>query len=521
MRNILIVLMGSLIALGSCTDMEQEPHDTLTQEQFYKSEKQVISSIGPAYSSIPYDFRAHWGVFGAVELPADQVIIPTRGKHWYDGGTHIRPHWHNWNTSEAKFNTSWGWVFGGVSTCNRINYQINQLENPSEEAQKLQKELKALRAFYYYWGLDMFGNIPIVKKHDVPENYAPENSSREEVFNFLVSDLKDAIPAMSEEVTSATYGRLTKWGAYTLLAKLYLNAKVYTGSATAIDGKAKWDSTIYACDKVINSGKFSLEDDYFANFAVDNENSSENIFTAPVDPKYANWGAHALPQATLHYQNNQSIEGYLPGPWNGMCGVPQFIDSYSDNDERKDMWRGGVQLSTEGDTLECTVRKAGDPLIFVNEIHNVENAWEDEGYRINKYELTGFENGTTKSDIVIFRYADVLLMKAEALMRKNGGATQEALDLVNKVRTRAGLEPFEKGELTLDALLEERGKEFATEMWRRNDLIRFGEFIKPFYDNTDNGIQKKVTGESNRRLFPIPQQQMNANPNLTQNDGYQ
>ncbi|MCF8336126.1 MAG: RagB/SusD family nutrient uptake outer membrane protein [Bacteroidales bacterium] len=522
MRHILVILLGGIIMLASCTELEQEPYDELTQEQFYKTERQVISSIGPAYAEIPYDFAAHWGVWGAQEIPTDQIMIPTRGKHWYDGGAHLRPHWHNWNLTEAKFNTSWSWVYGGVSTCNRIKYQIEQLENPSETAQKMVNELNALRAFYYFWGLDMFGNIPIVKKHDVPENYAPDNSSREEVFNFLVSDLEEAIPNMSGEVTSRTYGRLNKWGAFTLLAKLYLNAPVYTGNATGINGTTMWDKTIAACDSVINSGKYSLEEDYFANFATDNENSSENIFVAPLDPKYSNWGGYSLAYASLHYQNNKSFEGFMGGPWNGVCAVPSFIDSYSENDIREDMWLSGYQTNTEGDTLEATVRLAGEPLEFINEVHNIENAWENEGLRINKYDYTNYENGNTEGDLVLFRYADVLLMKAEALMRKNGGEpTGEALQLVNKVHTRAGMEPLDMNELTLDTLLAERGHEFATEMWRRNDLIRFGEFTKPFYEDSDvENIQKKVVNQDYVRLFPIPSQQRNANPNLDQNPGY-
>ena len=517
MRHILIILLGGIFLLGSCTELEQDPASELTNDQFFNNERQVLAAIGPAYSHLSYP-----GARTNTMKTTDMCMTPTRGKHWYDGGTHLRKHWHTWNLSEV--NGPWSYAYGGISTCNRIQYQIEQLENPSETAQNLLKELRALRAYYYFIALDYYGNVPIVKKHDVPENFAPTNSSRDEVYNFVVSELEEAVPNLPEEVNTRTYGRMTKWAGYTLLAKVYLNSLVYSGDdpLDIQSGTAAWQKAIDACNKVINSGHYSLEEDYFANFSTENSNSSENIWVIPTDPDRTGW-KYAVGYETLHYQNNKTFKGFQGGPWNGICAVPSFYESYGENDVRKDMWLKGYQTNVSGDTLEATVRLAGEPLEFINEVHNIENAWENEGLRIAKFDYTDYRNACVQGDLPIFRYADVLLMKAEALMRQNGGqATGEALQLVNQVRDRAGLDPLSAGELTMDKLLEERGHELATEGWRRNDLIRFGEFIKPFYEGSDvENIEKKVVNEPYVRLYPIPEQQINANPNLEQNPGYE
>lgn len=522
MRHILIILLGSILLLvTSCTEMEQVPESELSLDNFFKTERQVLSAIGPAYAQVWKRYYNAWGLFGLVETVTDEIVFPVRGTHWWDGGVWLRLHWHNYTTTNDKVNYGWRYVFEGVSTCNRVKYQLDQLENPSEATQTLEKELLALRAWFYYWGLDCFGNIPIVDTHDVPENYAPSNSTREEVFNFVVDELKAAIPNLQEEVNSETYGRLTKWGAYTLLAKVYLNAPVYTGDPIGIDGTPMWNECIEACDAVINSGNFSLENDFFANFAIDNQNSSENIFVAPLDLIYTR-GATPMIYATLHYSYTKIVDDWKTGrPWNGFCATPTFARTFGEDDIRRDMWAEGLQIAPNGDTLRLmeAVPVAGIPLVHTVEVRDVEVAWENQGLRPIKYDYTGF-NGTFQGDLVLFRYADVLLMKAEAIMRKNG-VDGEALQLVNQVHTRAGLDPYTMDELTLDTLLVERGNEFATEMWRRNDLIRYGKYIGPFYeDDETKNIQKKVVNQPYLRLFCIPQRQINANPNLEQNPGY-
>ncbi|MFW5944774.1 MAG: RagB/SusD family nutrient uptake outer membrane protein, partial [Bacteroidota bacterium] len=194
MRHILIILLSGIFLLGSCTELEQEPKSELTNEQFFQTERQILSAIGPAYQQLSYPSN------GDLLNSTDITVTPTRGKHWYDGGVHLRKHWHDWNNSEV--NSWWSDFYEGISTCNRIQYQIERLEDPSETALDLLKELKGLRAYYTFWAMDYYGNIPLVTDHDVPEDYAPDNEPREEVYNFLISELEEAIPALPEDVSS-------------------------------------------------------------------------------------------------------------------------------------------------------------------------------------------------------------------------------------------------------------------------------------------------------------------------------
>jgi hypothetical protein len=202
------------------------------------------------------------------------------------------------------------------------------------------------------------------------------------------------------------------------------------------------------------------------------------------------------------------------GGWNGFCAVPSFYNSYDPADVRLNSWLVGPQFTASGEPLK--LQASNEQLVYTVGVTSLESAADNEGVRLVKYNYTGAQNFTLNNDFAIFRYADVLLMKAEALMRKNGGtATQQAVDLVNDVRARAFEpdEPYTVSTLTLDALLSERGWEFAGEGWRRNDLIRFDKFDDPWQF-------KREPSEPFRTIFPIPQNQLNANPNLVQNEGY-
>lgn len=507
--------------LASCLDLEQYPKSQLTNDDFYKTDRQVASAIGPIYNGL--ENPAQLGTGDNMMISAtDQVVTPTRDYGgWYDNGVHLRTHSHTWTTTEV--NGIWLYAFKGVNACNRLLYQIEQIEDTTNIVSYLEDEIRAVRAYYYFIALDYYGRVPIVKDYDVPENFAPANNSRDEVYAFVKNELEATaknlpMPGMEN------YGRMHRMAAYTLLAKVYLNSLVFSGEdpLDIDEGEIKWQECIESCDQIINSGIYSLELNYFDNFSVNNIGSSENIFVIPTDPdKMLN--KNKIGRYTLHFNNAKSYQGMEGGGYNGICGLPSFINSYNENDIRKQMWLSGVQLSIDGDTLLCTMgQQAGQPLNYVNEMDDIEYVLEAQGLRIAKFDYTGYRRNTTEGDIPIFRYSDVLLMKAEALMRQNGGiATENALELVNLVRERASLLPLTMNELTLEALLKERGHELALEGYRRNDLIRFGKWIQPFYEgSTIKNIEKKVIGQKYVRLLPIPDQQINANPNLTQNPGY-
>jgi hypothetical protein len=373
-----------------------------------------------------------------------------------------------------------------------------------------------LRGFYYYQLLDIFGDVPLVDSFNVAVGFAPSRNSRAEVFHFVEKELKEGIPLLNNTVDMTTYARFNRYAAFTLLAKLYLNAEVYIG-------EPKYDEVIAACDSVILSGKYELSSDYFSNFAIENEGSAENIFVIPFSNLDAvDWGDVLPPRMfnhhlwTLHFTGTQTFN-CEQGGWDGFCAIPSHYRSYDETDIRRTMWLTGQQLSYVGDTLYCNQEKSGQPLVYTVDLTDID-CGENEGARLAKYDYTNARNNQLSNDFAVFRYADVLLMKVEALMRKNGGvATQEAVELANLVRARAFPDDNSKlyttATLTMDELLAERGREFAGEGLRRNDQIRFGVYNKPVGFRTVEAADKY-------NVFPIPQDQINANPNLIQTPGY-
>ena len=511
------LLIFTLTGLFSCTNLDEEVYDTIIDENFYKTERQVLAASGPAYSNL----RAYpnpESVWGLNTLTTDEIVLPTRGKDWFNGGIFQRMHRQQWTPTDPAINNAWNFVFVNVTTCNRLLYQFEQIENKSEPLQAIIKELRGLRAYYYFLGLDLFGNIPIVDRFDVPEGFAPKNNTRQEVFNFVEQELLAVIPELSAKTDISTYGRFHQWAAYATLAKLYMNAEVYTG-------QPMWDKAIAATDAIIASGNYQVATDFFSNFVVKNESSKENIFVIPYDDKLPqDWGSGGITARmfqlqywTLHFNGSQSFN-MQQGGWNGFASVPSFYNSYDPEDIRRRAWLVGQQYSATGEMLYANQERAGQPLVYTVNLTSLEQSFENEGARLAKYEYTGAANFTLSNDYVIFRYADILLMKAEALMRKNGGAaTAEAVTLVNAVRSRAfagnAAKLYTPATLTLNALLAERGWEFAGEAWRRNDLIRFGQYNRPW-------DFKPTASPATTRIFPIPQNQINANPNLQQNPGY-
>jgi hypothetical protein len=507
-----LIILFALFGLWSCTNLDEEVYDTIVTDKFYQTDKQVLAAAGPAYNELRR-FVQVYGTWGVNSLCTDEAVLPTRGIHWDNGGMYRRMALHTWTSEMDLFNSAWRSVYNTASNCNRILYQFDLIENKSDALISIMDELRAIRAFAYFMGLDQFGNIPIVDQFDVPEGYAPANNTRQEVFDFVKSDLENSLDVLSKKTDMTSYGRMHYYAAQAILAKLYLNAEIYTGTPML-------DECISACDAIISSGNYSLASEYFSNFAIENQGSPENIFVIPFDDVYTtSWDyMNQFQYWTLHFNSNKTFN-MEAGGWNGFCAMPSFYRSYDETDVRRNAWLVGPQYALTGEQLVCNQELAGKPLSFSIDLTSLEGSFEDEGARLAKYDYTGAKNYTVSCDYAVIRYADVLLMKAEALMRKNGGnATAEAVELVNAVRSRAFDDPSGKlyttATLTMDALLAERGWEFAGEGWRRNDQVRFDKFTKgrwTFKDSDD---------PDTRNIFPIPQSQMNANPNLTQNAGY-
>ena len=366
--------------------------------------------------------------------------------------------------------------------------------------------------------MDMFGDVPVVESLD---EVSPATKSRKEVFDFVEKELKENLPNLSEDKTT-TYGRVSKWGAEALLAHLYLNAEVYTGTA-------RWDDCITACNEVINSGLFQLDPRWNDPFKVDNDKSSkENIWVIIFDEVYA--GGLNLYAMWFHYamQKGWKLES---GTWNGLVTQPTFFDSFADNDLRKSEGfligkqyprvkreDGTYYFDTTAEPLKGSEEYSGKDLVLVNQIKSMTEGEENSGARSVKYEVVEGARYDMSNDWVLFRYADILFMKAECLMRKNGGkATAEAVELINSVRKRAFAAAdqeaalYTTATLTMDELLAERGREFAFEGLRRQDLVRFGKFV------TTSWWDKNASNNENYNIFPIPYKKLQANPNLRPN----
>ena len=502
--------------MPACTDLEEEVFSAVTSDNFFQSEEELISALGAAYTSL-YGYMGTTSVWAAQEVSSDEMVVPTRGPDWGDGGHWVRLHQQLWTAEDPTVNTTWNFLFGGVSATNRLIFQFEELQNPLTDP--FIGELKALRAIYYLWLMDLYGNVPIVTSF-ADADPTPATNSRAEVYSFVESELQAALNEVTSSVDGSTYGRVNQMVVQTALAKLYLNAEVYSGSP-------QWARAAAACDAVINSGNFSLEGDYFANFNVQNEGSSEFIWAIPYNSVFA--GGMNIVMQTLSYLNQETYS-LAAQPWNGWCTLEEFFNSYEDTDLRKGqsnteegpstvrgnfLWgaqwdvSGKKRLVDDG-TLASGVDPDGVPFTirpFINELFP--EAWREAGARNTKFEFEIGGQPNMNNDFPLMRYADVLLMKAEALWRQNAGDA-EALALVNQIRERAGVDPF--AELTEDNLLAERGREMFSETVRRTDLIRFGVFTDEWWE--------KPAQEECKELFPIPKAQTDANPNLVQNPCY-
>ncbi|MDX2284965.1 MAG: RagB/SusD family nutrient uptake outer membrane protein [Bacteroidia bacterium] len=509
----LLVLVTPL-ANQSCTNLDEEVFDRLTEENFPQTEEEFIAALGAAYTGL-YSWGNHGGYFSIQEVSSDEVVIPQRGSDWFDGGIWLRMKQHTFNRNENYFNGAWTFCFSGVATCNRLIELFTTLvEDGKVEASFADPfiaELRTIRALYYFWLLDSYGKVPIVTKFADAER-EPASNSRQEVFNFVESELAASVPLLVDAKDGSTYARFNRAAGLFLQAKLYLNAQVYTGTAKNAEALA-------ACDAIINSGDYTLESNYFDNFKTENAGSRENIFVVPYDQ--VNARGFNLPQMTLHY-GSQSTFNLQQQPWNGYCTMQEFYNSYEDTDLRKNGPTGrgygnfiaGPQFTADGATriLDANAEAAdpdGQPLTFTPEINELApGALRQAGARIGKFEFAVGATPDLDNDFPLMRYADVLLMKAEALMRL--GRAGEGLPIVNQIRARAGVADFT--ELNETNLLAERGREMFYEGWRRQDLIRFGKFNDPW--------DFKGASEPFRTVFPIPQDQINANPKLEQNPGY-
>ncbi len=505
------ITLGVLAAGGfSCTNLDEELEDRYNKD-FEPSNQGVgikdnVNKAQPndglqgAFSKVLDGTAGNGGFFAVQEGGTDEAVITQKGGDWYDGGLYIKMHHHEFTPQTWGINDLWKQAYSGIFQCNDILADAN-----TTNLQKAQ--LRFLRAYFYWRLMDVFGNIQLV----VTPGVTVAQSTRAEAYAFIESELLAAIPELPEG--KQEYGRVSQGGAYALLARLYLNAKVYTGTE-------QYQKAIDAADMVINSGVYSLSPKYSEVFDPHNVENVEHIFVAPFDEST---GTGAVwPMMTLHYPSQLTWK-LQSQPWNGFSTLEDFYNSYDDKDERKAAnFIVGPQFDYSGELqlLDLAYDKAdadGAPLNytpFINELYP--NASRQGGARFGKFSFKIGQKNDADNDFPLLRYGEVLLNKAEALARQNGWSDGEALNLVNQIRERAKADPL--ASLTEGEMLAERGRELFIEALRRTDLIRFGVYGNAWWEKeADPNADKHI-------IMAIPVEQMQAAAStafpLVQNPGY-
>jgi hypothetical protein len=537
---LIITVVISVAGISACTRLKDTPYTAIISTTFNPTSSDIAALVGAGYSQWRYVLLDWNGLWRAQEMTGDQLVIPKRPWGWFDDGVYQRLHRHTWTTDDDVVNQTWARTYAGITNTNRIIYQIESGLIPIATGKEATlAELKVLRASYYAVLCDFYGNVPIVTQFDLPVGFLPDQSTRQQVYDFIVKELNDNIPLLSADNNLATYGKYNKWAATTLLAKMYLNAGVYTGTS-------KWAECIAACDAVINSNAgYVLGAAQKNAFLTENQGSKEIILAIPMDEDYTNnWNAFDLHMQTLQ-QENQATYNLKNTPWGGMCAIPQFINTFNQNDARYiNNWIKGQQYTSAGQMLKVAQGDfAGQPLSFINVLPGLEKGESVHGFRLNKFEIKNGATNRLSNDFPVFRYAEVLMMKAECLLRT--GKADEAAAIVTQVRQRNfaanpalatvtgaqlqqgsvyayGLQDAVNNQFTNEGgadiqygrFLDELGWEFDQEGHRRTDMIRFGVFTRKSW------LSHAATNNLNRTIFPIPRTQLEKNSKLKQNTGY-
>lgn len=537
MNRILIPIIGTIaVAVASCTDLDPKVYSDITLDKLMAdANENAPYLLAPVYGQMRW-FNEDRSVWDLYEIGTDAWVIPinTDGG-WNDGGIWQRLNKHEWLTTDPHFQNVWNHCWYGISSCcNRVLYQLEKANVNLDE--QTVAEVKVARAFYYYQLLTFFGNVPIETTYDVPDGYLPKTCSREEVYNFVVSEIRNNMDKLSED---KLYSRFNKWAAKEMLARVYLNAESWLGPSYA----SKRDSTIILCDEIINSGKYSLDDDFSHVFSLDNSNSPEIIFAIPYDETTGTPILHCIYAKTQHYQCKPIYNAASAG-YNGLRAVPSYVSDTFDAEESPtthncvsyhdkryvETYVMGQQYDyVTGDSLffDSSHKK---PFNYKNFIQSPTAADEYDGYRFGKYEIKIGQKWETDQDWVVYRYAETLMMKAECLLR-NGDAAGAA-EIVNEVRARDFDSGLDESVRTISAaklsavtnvdgvdvkygeFLNELGREFTGEAMRREQLIRFGVYTKGSWWGHSPKNDKHL------ELFPIPENERLTNKNLAQNEGY-
>ncbi len=490
------------VLFTSCTDLDTEVYSSIPAEDFPENSTQYTILTQAAYNQVKTLCNYGWDWLSAQEQASGEMVIPTRAADWYDDGVYIELYQHAWTSNDNLTSTGnwyyanmWNYMYSGIKSCSRV---IEMLEdNQTESSIASVAQMRILRAFYYYILLDSFGDVPLDTLYtNAVEN--PKRATKQKIYDFIEKEVLNNV----EKVTSTYKTTVSKYMAFTLLSKLYLNAKTYTGTA-------QWAEAEQYCDSVVESGNYSLESNPLDPFLTENSNSVENIFTVPFDES-DNTGLN-LHEVTLHY-DQQSQYGSSVSFWNGIAAAKETFDLFSDDDARKSMFLYGYQYNkSTGAKVEDSQLSTNDNFVQLyldpyipalkmsssNTIAEIKNS----GARVEKYEYKYGILYDASNDYAIMRYADVLLMRSEARMMQGKSGDDD----LNLVRNRAGLTNLT--DATLSDLQEERTREMYAEGSHRQDQIRWGTY--------GNARWEKSADTEDKTYFPIPRTIQDSNPNIT------
>ena len=527
MRHYIIILTLSALAFSSCDKfLEEHPRDSVPEDEAYVTGDQLyLNAVASLYSCVgghtdSYGLQGtRRGVYDLNTFTTDEAIIPTRGADWYDGGLWQDLYTHHWGTGHGAVGDTWTYLFQTILRCNHSLKVIREYnERTGANMIDYYSEVRALRALFYFYAMDLYGRVPVFTSAE-PTAAELKPQPRSVVFRFIRDELQHTMPLLSDAHSNqpgAWYSHITKPVAMFLLAKLALNGEVYnwddwTGSARP-DGKNikwtvnggtmnTWEAAAYYCNEITKCG-YDLEPYFPTNFQVDNEKSVENIFVIPMD-KYLYTNQFTTLFRSRHY-NHASALG-LNGE-NGSCATIEALKAFgyetAAQDPRFDItYYAGKVYDYAGEEV---LLDDGTPLVYMPwavalDISGTKYE-KTAGARMRKYDVdpTATKDGNqSNNDIVLFRYADVLLMQAEALLR-NQGENSESTTLVNKVRARVGAQPLAVA--TLELILRERLLELAWEGWRRNDMIRFDTFTLPRSSAEETAFES----DHHTIVFPLP-----------------
>ena len=527
------------LALTSCTDLDVAPSSQYTEDPSKNSGVDPMIVVEAKMADVYFHLAGTFGrrYMEAQCLASDEFTALAFDGGYYDGGTYAHQALHCSSATDASLD----WYSDLTSGITKANTILEELGSSASDQMKA--PARAMRAYFTWILMDSFGDTPILEK--VPaEGEVVARSPRKEVAEWIEKELTEIIPYLTEDVTENTYGKPTKWMAEALLAKLYINWAVYTAESVdqydaATAANPKLDACIAACDDIINSGKFHLGNvDYLHKFSYDNGLFvGDFIYAMPYDAIDRQGFQYARPRSFKQLKNMLpnvygSTDKFTQSFGGNMVVTPEFVKLFSLEGDIRNLCvlRGDVYNRDPKSLLPTSepFMYNGKQVHFTDDITlikqdntidvgNDDNAIQQGAHSIKWFIVPeDYNNGRNQSnDLPLFRFADILLMKAEALARLGQSG---AKDLFNQIRAYAGA-PQIAAEPTLSEIYDERGREFFDENWRRNDMIRFGHFEDEFFPHYKNFPDANF--DKRHRIFPIEQEMLDLNEGWTQNPGYE